>query len=302
MSGGGKVDVVHTIAAWFARLDDVQKRQRVRCESRTDILAIARRAAILGRACSDRVYVGKHYPGTAWQTEIMAYRDDALGVVRLTSYRRRCGTMSWGGGVTTARVSAAEAERVTAGAPALPVAIAARLTHTGLPGEAYALYDGPRRESAQPYDAAGHRMCRAWVLPREWRVTGSRWWHAETRRAAETEIVRAAEALAWAEDYERTWQAAIQEDQERSARKAAKAERRERLLARLTTTLSACWEDALAAGYCQAGIRAWASQHGIAEPETARVPLRELVADEDRRAQALALEMARRAISAAGRG
>jgi hypothetical protein len=295
-------EMVHTIAAWFARLEAVQERARTRLEGRTNLLAIARTAAIKGRACSDRVYVGKHYPGTAWQTEIVAYRDDALGVVRLTSYRRRCGTMSWGGGVTQARVSAAEAESVTAGAPALPVAVAARLTHTGLPGEAFALHDGPRRKSAQPYDAAGHRLCRAWVMTGPWRaVTGRRWFHAATRRAAEAEIVQIAEICAWEEDHARSVQAAIREEQERQKREAAKVARRERLLARLSTALAACWNDARGMGYCDAGIRAWASQHGIAEPETARVPLRMLVADEDRRAQALALEVARRAICAAGR-
>jgi hypothetical protein len=289
-------NIAQIIGQWYQQLDDVQKRQRVRCESRGSLRAIAASAAVAGLACTDREYVCNRYRGAAWQTEIMAYRDDALGVVRLTSYRRQCAHRPHGG-TAAARITAAEAERATAAAPGLPVAIAARLTHTGLPGEAYALFCAGGK-SAQPYDAAGRRLCKAWLLPPEWQRCGSRWWHAKTRRAAEREIVQAAERRAWWEDYDRTWQEAIREDRARSARQAAKAARRERLLARLSPTLSACWDDALAMHYCPAGVRAWAETHGISAPETARVSLRDLIRDSDPRARALALSVARRAIHA----
>jgi len=295
-------EVCKILGEWYRRLDLVQARARERLQHRSTVLAIARQAAIKGKACTDRLYLPVAYQWPAWATEIVGYRDSQAGVVRVTSYRRQCGWIRGGPYFTSARMSAKTAEYVTREAPGLPVSIASRLTYTGLPEEAFALYIGPHGCSAQPYDLAGRRLCRAWALTGLWRdSTEQVWVHARTRREAHAEAVRIAESLAWEEDRARREWAAYQEEERRRRREEALMPRKARLLARLSTTLSASWADAISMGYCESGVREWATEHGIADPETARVPLRMLVADENRRARALALEVARQAILAAGR-
>jgi hypothetical protein len=73
-------------------------------------------------------------------------------------------------------------------------------------------------------------------------------------------------------------------------------ERKARLLARLSTSLTANCEDARACGYCVAGIAAWAAERGVALDSS--VSLHTLAHDPDRRARAVALLVARKFISA----
>jgi hypothetical protein len=79
-------------------------------------------------------------------------------------------------------------------------------------------------------------------------------------------------------------------------RQSARDERRVRLLARLSSRLTATLSDATACGYCLAGITAWATARGV--DLSSAVPLSTLVRDADDRAVRVALLVARRAIVA----
>ncbi len=75
---------------------------------------------------------------------------------------------------------------------------------------------------------------------------------------------------------------------------AIRAERRAQLIARFAASLTATVADARAFGYCQPGIEQFRRQYGLTG-ETAT--LRQLMQTGDRRAEALALVLARRAAS-----
>lgn len=78
---------------------------------------------------------------------------------------------------------------------------------------------------------------------------------------------------------------------------AASYQRRMRaaqLLARLSRRLTASFDDARAAGYCRAGITAWAERRGLSLDT--RVPLARLTRDPDQRARDLAVRLAQRAL------
>jgi hypothetical protein len=77
-------------------------------------------------------------------------------------------------------------------------------------------------------------------------------------------------------------------------RRSARDARRERLLARLSCTLTACAADATALGFCVAGIAAWATSRGVDVSGT--VPIAVLVRDADPRAVRVALYVARKAL------
>ncbi len=79
------------------------------------------------------------------------------------------------------------------------------------------------------------------------------------------------------------------------ARKSARAERRARLVVRLCRGAVATVADALAAGYCPAGIRAWQERNGIGDA----APLADLARTGDAMATRLALDLARKVKRAA---
>jgi hypothetical protein len=74
------------------------------------------------------------------------------------------------------------------------------------------------------------------------------------------------------------------------AKKSARAERRARLVVRLCRGAVATVADALAAGFCPAGIRAWQERNGIGDA----APLADLVKTGDLMATRLALDLARK--------
>lgn len=73
-------------------------------------------------------------------------------------------------------------------------------------------------------------------------------------------------------------------------RKGALADRRARLVIRLCRGVTATVADALAAGYCPAGIRAWQERNGIGD----EAPLADLVRTGDPLATRLAFDLARK--------
>jgi len=75
----------------------------------------------------------------------------------------------------------------------------------------------------------------------------------------------------------------------------AKMQRKARLLARLSTKLTANFTDARSVGHCNAGILSWCTSRGI-DPNGS-VSLSTLSHDADRRAQLVALQVARRCIA-----
>ncbi len=70
----------------------------------------------------------------------------------------------------------------------------------------------------------------------------------------------------------------------------ARADRRARLVVRICKGVKATVGDAIAAGYCTAGIRAWQDRHGIGD----EAPLSELVQTGNPLATKLAFELARK--------
>ena len=149
-----------------------------------------------------------------------------------------------------------------------------------LRGDAFAIRHGSN-DVAVRYASNGERTGVAIAMPPDLRTAFGAWEHGATREACRVEITR---------------KRAVVKEQARAKRLAARHERRVRLLARLTTTLTAGYDDARAVGYCEPGIAAWAAERGIALNAT--VPISMLMKDTDRRAQAVALRVARKALEA----
>lgn len=106
------------------------------------------------------------------------------------------------------------------------------------------------------------------------------WEHGETIEACHAEAVRKRELAA---------------ENARVKALDARQQRKARLLARLSTKLAATFTDALAVGYCDSGISSWCAARGI-DP-SGSVPIATLANDTDRRAQMVALAVARKCIS-----
>ena len=87
-----------------------------------------------------------------------------------------------------------------------------------------------------------------------------------------------------------TRKASAEEREAARARKNSRAERRARLVVRLCRGAVATVSDAIAAGYCQPGIRAWQERNGIGDT----APLADLVRTGDPMATRLALDLARK--------
>jgi hypothetical protein len=131
------------------------------------------------------------------------------------------------------------------------------------------------------YAADGIRTGVAVRMPDDLRTRWGRYEHGSDLAECEREIAHKREILA-GEVAEHI----------RSQRRARAA----RLLARLSTRLTADLADARAAGYCRAGISAWCASRSL-DPETATVPINALMRDEDGHAQRLALTIAGRAVA-----
>lgn len=132
------------------------------------------------------------------------------------------------------------------------------------------------------YDSKGKHLTDAWLLPHHNpRCEHPYWEHADTLREARAERRRKIEIA----------EAAAREKRitERNARLAAR-------VAKISTKITAEYDDARALGYCAPGIEAWARSRGI--DITAAVPLAILARDSDARAQKLALHLARKYVAA----
>jgi hypothetical protein len=122
------------------------------------------------------------------------------------------------------------------------------------------------------------RPCgRAIPMPADLRDEYGPYEHGITLADCRREIAHKRKAVA-----QRKLEAALAKRQERFAR----------LFARVATNAHATVDDARAAGYCTAGIQAWCTERGV-DP-TGAVPLATLAHDADRRAQTVALLVARK--------
>lgn len=124
-----------------------------------------------------------------------------------------------------------------------------------------------------------------WVTDRNKRLVAVRGWIA----AEGDTIYHSTESLDHARRGLARKAAAAARSAERSA-EDARAARRAKLVVRLCRGAVATVADAVAAGYCQAGIQAWQQRHGIGDS----APLAELVRTGDPLATRLAFDLARR--------
>jgi len=178
--------------------------------------------------------------------------------------------------------------RVSFGAPSslasrvghTPVEIFAGLAVTRdglLSGDAFGLLRG---KFVERYARSGKLIGWASPMPHDlWHRFGA-WEHATTQQGCAQEIENKRATLA---------------NEARVKIITARDARRTRLLARVSHKLVATFDDARACGFCAAGITDWAAGRGIALD--AEVPIAVLARDGDRRAQAVALLVARRALA-----
>jgi hypothetical protein len=148
-----------------------------------------------------------------------------------------------------------------------------------LPREIAVRHDG----KVTRYGLRGSRLVRTGVavrMPADLASFG-RYEHATSLRGCAVEIKRKRKTVAAAR---------------KLALMTARNERRARLLARVSARLTANFEDARACGFCAAGISAWAAERGVSLDSS--VSLTTLAHDSDRRAQAVALLVARKFIAA----
>lgn len=129
----------------------------------------------------------------------------------------------------------------------------------------------------------------AWVTVRNKRLTAERGWIATAGGDGDFVIYHSTESMDHAVRGAARKVAAAAREAGRITRDA-RADRRARLVIRLCREARATVADALAAGYCPAGIRAWQERHNIGD----EAPLADLVRTGDPLATKLAFALARK--------
>lgn len=292
-----------TIRIIVDRLRIVQRGCTVRTVSVRDVIRVASAAARDGWAVADRrEKLPSSYRYTAYGSLVECVRDGAWVLIDVG--RQQCGSAGrltsidarWRPETVEARVARTrEHMRADPLVVRVPVRRLASIAADprGFPGAECSVR---RPDGAWDlYGAAGDRIGTAWALDTTAAMrdptNGLRLSYADSARARYYEHADTlAAALA-----ERDAKTAAIERLLAERRAGERERRRERLLARVGS-LTAGYSDARACGHCDAGIRAWAAARGIGID--ALVPLRALIGDADRRAQAVALAVARRAIAA----
>lgn len=248
-------------------LDGVQRRARERLLDSDLVLGLAVRAAITGElrsAAADHTVASSYGYRVSYTCAAGHPEGD---VVR----------------VCVGRVAGAMADREVT----IDVGLASRLRPCAtLSGDAVAVaVEGAHGEHCVRFDADGRKTGVAVPMPKDLRRYGI-WEHGATIAECKRELAAKRRAIR-AEDRERAVM-------RRNAAERAKDARRARLLARLSTTLTATFADARAAGYCTAGIESWCRARGL-DP-SGSVSLAALAHDADPQARALAIRVALRCV------